>query len=161
MADSSQLLDSNFSQPLETNNTVITMTNSANLSCYACLEIKDRMVRPCTNDKCNARICKKCIGRQVVTNNKKCGICRSPILVTSTINYGKCCESYFKVIYVLFMFTVGSSLLFLNALGKTVATGIVRCYDSTSKNYISPCDDGAVGTIFFVSLFIGIYLQGH
>lgn len=100
--------------------TIITVTNSNNYSCYACYQIKNTMVRPCINVKCNARICKECINKQVNTKNKKCGICRSPILVKNTVNIEKCCKMYTKIFYVVVMFFVGPILTYLNALGKTI-----------------------------------------
>ena len=125
--------------------------------CYVCKEMKDYVVRPCNNSKCSAIICRECIKQQVGTyQDNKCGVCREPIVIVKRgeINYTKCLESYIKIFYVIFMFFGGAIITFLNALGKTINIRWINCD-------VSPCDDGAVGTIFFVILFLIPIWQGH
>ncbi len=127
--------------------------------CYACKQMKHHVVKPCKTPNCSARICRECIKIQVATyDNKKCGVCTKPVVVTrkGEINYNKCLEAYIKIFYVLFMFVIGPIITFLNALGKTINIRWVNCNPN-----VSPCDDGAVGTIFFVVLFIIPIWQGH
>ncbi len=127
--------------------------------CYVCKQMKSHVVKPCKTKNCSARICPECIKIQVKTyNNTKCGLCTKQIVITrkAEINYNKCLEAYIKIFYVLFMFVIGPIITFLNALGKTINLRWINCNPTTS-----PCDDGAVGTIFFVILFIIPIWQGH
>jgi hypothetical protein len=134
--------------------TVITVTNTDNYQCYACLEVKNRMIKLCQTDGCTGRICNECVTQQIRNKDKKCGLCRGDAIVSYTINLKKCGVAYGKMIYLWFMFVVGSISIFLNALGKTVVGPWIRCGGGDVN-----CDDLGVLLIFLTFPFLLLFFQ--
>lgn len=135
-----------------------TNNENNNYICYICLQSTGNFVRPCDNTKCSARCHRECIATQISYNNAKCGVCKQHIVKKpGEINrkkcWGMCCYNFIKVLYDLCMLTIGSIIVFLMALGKTITVPWVNC------GKVSPCDDGAVGTIFFVVPFLAMFWQ--
>lgn len=136
--------------------TVITITNNENHPCYACLEVKNRMIKLCKTDGCNGRICNECVKKQIQTKNNKCGLCRGDAVISYAINFKKCGLAYGKGIYLGFMFVLGIISVFLNALGKTVVTPWIKCKGGVNET----CDDLGVLLIFLTFPFVLLFFQG-
>lgn len=76
-------------------------------NCYICLGETGVLVRPCTNEKCNARVHENCLAKQVENNNKRCGNCREQILI-KTIRTNFDFEVFIKTIYpIILVHTIG------------------------------------------------------
>lgn len=134
-----------------------TMTQNDQNICYACFTNEKKLLRPCNNTLCTARLCEDCLMKQYSTKNIKCGICRSPFSVTQIseeFDASECCSWYTKFFYMFFMMIGGLVGLVLLALARTVTNPWVQC----EKN-VSPCDDGAMGLIIFTLLFALMYFQ--
>lgn len=132
--------------------------------CYLCLENTGKLVRPCSNNNCKSRAHRNClkdqIEKQTGKNKGKCGVCKSTIVKTkNNFNEKRCCTSTLKVVYVLLLTIVGSVLTFMMALGKTINNKWVSC--SNGDKDVHPCDDGAVGTIFYTIPFVFLFYQYH
>ena len=157
ISDDDILLDSLLNDDNIINNDIIITINKTKHECYACLETKDNMVKPCDTINCKARMCTECIKKQIETNDSKCGMCRNPIIIKKGVfNKNKCCEKFMKICYMCFLIVVGSILTFLMALGNTVRYPFIRC---TTNVY--SCDDMASVTIIATIPFILLFLQGH
>ena len=129
--------------------------------CYACLSeseslVDKDLVRPCTNENCTARIHKECLAQQLKSDIKMCGICQSPIHVNEDTEFNKTnCVIYFlKRICNILILLIGPSVLILLALGKTITN-----WQSCSGPSNGPCDDWAIGTIFFTVLLWPLFFQ--
>ncbi len=94
--------------------------------CYLCLETDGQLVRPCNNPKCSLRAHNECMKEKSKygTFHKKthCEVCTSPIIIEQkkTFNSEKCCISFFKLFYTLFLLIGGSASIVLLALGHTI-----------------------------------------
>jgi hypothetical protein len=131
------------------------MDTTNNSECYACLEVKPKMLKPCPNKLCNARICSDCIHEQIKNNNDRCGLCREPIIINSNINVQKCLLTYLKLIFISVMYIGGSVSVVYSLLGNTVRNWI-KC-----NNYKDFCDDGAYLLMIPTLFYIGVFMQGH
>lgn len=144
----------------DTNINTIISTNGPNSICYVCLGTDGPFVRPCNNQRCSARLHPHCIKEQIETNSKlnKCGVCKNNIVTNKgkNINIKKCFEKYLKGIYLFVMMTFGSSSLFIMALGNTTTAPWIHC---GTFGQVHPCDDGAIGTLFFVLPFLALFWQ--
>ncbi len=152
------------------NNDIIITINTNKYVCYACLEMKDNMVKPCDTKSCKARLCSECIKKQVDTNNDKCGICRNPIVIKrGEFNRTKFCKKLAKISYFWFLIVFGSAFTFLMALGNILQNPLVRCISFVECNNKSmcdynmkrPCDDGSMVTLISTIPFILLFSQGH
>lgn len=135
------------------------MTNNTQNICYVCLdtEKRDPLVKPCSTLNCSAVAHDICIEQQYQSENLKCGICRAPVIKNSNrvFNTKKCCISYIKLLYTMFMVIGGSILLILLSLGTTVKS-FVLCGDHKE---VHPCDTGAIGTILLTLPYILLFFQ--
>lgn len=133
-------------------------------NCYICKGTDGILVRPCTNSKCNARAHRACISQQVLKtkskNNDKCA-CSNKIAQTSKVNrkmcWSVCCYNLAKLLSFIFLFFGSMLSVVLMALGNTITMEWIKCQNGK----VSPCDDGAAGTIFFSFLFFPLFLQFH
>ncbi len=98
--------------------------------CYICGQTDGQLVRPCENEKCSTRAHNLCMKKnsKYGTFHKKlvCDVCTSPIIVhqQKTFNNGKCCISFFKLFYTLFLLIGGSISIFFLAFGKSIVSMI-------------------------------------
>jgi hypothetical protein len=133
------------------------MAHNTSYTCYVCLETKTKesFVKPCKTLNCSGLVCPCCLQQQYISNKTTCGICRQPIIrnVNQVFNTGRCCISFAKLMYTLFLLIVGSTSLILLALGKSINPWI-DCYTK-----VSPCDDGGIGAVFLTIPFILLFFQ--
>jgi hypothetical protein len=129
--------------------------------CYICLGTDGPFVRPCSNTRCTIRGHKECIAKQAQKTNDKCP-CSTKFVSTSKVDrkrcWSLCCHRFIKVFLHLFIMIGGSIATVLMALGKTVVNPWIQC---GPRYEVHPCDDGAVGTIFFTFLFFPLFWQFH
>ena len=130
--------------------------------CYACLSdseslVDKDLVRPCTNEKCTARIHKECLAQQLKSDIEKCGICQSPIHVNEDTEFNKtrCIMYLLKLLNHILILLIGPIALILLALGKTIGNW-QSCYKFRSDII---CDDGAIGAMFFTILLWPLFFQ--
>jgi len=133
------------------------MANTTLSSCYVCLdnEKNEPLVKPCKTPNCSALTHNDCLLKQYRSKKTTCGICRQPIVrnTNKVFNTKRCCISFTKLLYTLFMLIVGSVLLILLALGKSIKSWI------SCDNKVHPCDDGGIGAVFLTIPFILLFFQ--
>ncbi len=125
--------------------------------CYLCLETDGQLVRPCNNPKCSLRAhntCMKQKSRYGSINKRNCDICTSPIIVQQkkTFNTGKCCISFLKLFYTLFMIIGGVTSIIFLVFGKSII--------SMSNGTCIECGNGIIATMWlWITPFIAIFPQ--
>lgn len=95
--------------------------------CYICCQVTDihgdsELVRPCSNQLCQARTHQGCLQTQYGTCKKSCGFCNNKIVAkrVNKFDVGKCVEEYLKIVYTLLITLGGGTLTVLFALGYSL-----------------------------------------
>ena len=132
--------------------------------CYVCLLgseseplLEKDLVRPCTNEKCTAKIHKRCLVQQLKSNIKKCGICQSPIHVNkdTKINKMRCVMYSLKRLNNILILFIGPIVLILLTLGNTIG----NWQDCNRTNPGLPCDANAIPTLLITMLLWALFFQ--
>jgi hypothetical protein len=108
-------------------------------TCYVCndTDTDEELLRPCINEACKARVHKSCLEQQYAHDNKVCGLCREPILETiktEQFETTRFLKLVLKIIYCVFLYIGGFSLLFM--------TGLINSLDKMlhhNSTYIDQC----------------------
>lgn len=113
--------------------------------CYVCLNEEGVLVRPCGNEKCTARIHEACLAKQC-QSNRKCGLCRDDVIITTTINFKKesCFETYMVRLFFIFIYPTS---IFLLSMGQTLP---IACRSLNDYH----CDKGLLqGQLLYYIIF--------
>lgn len=87
--------------------------------CYICHEDEGILRKTCKNKKCTAKTHSPCLQKQYVTL-KKCGVCKSDIIINRNFNYVKLIKFLFKNVNLLFtmsIFILHSYIIFTLIMG--------------------------------------------
>lgn len=93
-------------------------------TCYICFSDEGQLLRPCTNEKCSARVHADCMKKQCETTTGpiSCGICKSDVIIITKkykFRKNKCISSYLKFIYILIMIGAAPFSIYVLSFGKS------------------------------------------
>jgi len=108
--------------------------------CYICHENEGILKKTCINDKCTARIHSDCLQEQYKTL-KKCGVCKSKIIINKKFNYIKVVNFLLEVIiFILHNYLIFTLIMGLNPLDpldqKFNDITVINNKDIYTTNYI-------------------------
>ena len=121
--------------------------------CCRCNKPGSKLVSPCGNNDCDARIHKKCIIKQIEENNHACLKCSQPVISNKVnkLDLNECCVILLRIFSVIFLYIVGLATPPLLMFGSVINGQPTS--DGVSKSYVfsiilSIIIDGAFITIF-------------
>jgi len=80
--------------------------------CYICHDIEGILRKTCNNEKCSAKTHSSCLQKQYITL-KKCGVCKSDIIIKRNFN----CIKLLNFIFTVILFILHSYLIFTIIMG--------------------------------------------
>lgn len=120
--------------------------------CYQCQKEDFRLIKPCDNPDCEARIHEQCLKKQIEEGNDKCDKCKQNIVITKVEKFrlGICCTNTFTPFLAIIIFILGAISPGLLIFGTTVA----------NKNEL-PSNNGWVVAVILVSVLSGLIGLGN